>query len=254
MTRMTWMAVVMLGCQSQPVPEVSLGGAPFEVKDAVFFSTVAAFGLPSTFVVFGAQTELCRAFEDERNVCNARIAPDVHDGVIGALSRPVGVSTSLGWLTLRSGAEGAAVVVPDQIGLSTPGAALTVGGTPVVRSSKNRVVIEYFLTGDSATVAFESELVDGRPFRGRVEASWCPALDMVRRHNAGLGSGTRATRTPTFALVAQCGGESIEERCHPGPDGTEDCTCLRAGTTSTCTVKPDASRPRQSCCTLRFGE
>lgn len=257
MTRLVWMAAVVLGCQGQPVLEVSLGGAPFEVKDAVFYSTVSAFGQPSTFVVFGDRSELCGAFEDDQNLCNANIVPDVHDGVTGALARPVGGAQTLGWLMLRSGIEGPALVVPDQLGLATPGASLTRGAEPAVRSTKNRVVLEHVVAGASATVSFESELTDGRPFRGRVEASWCPALDMVRRHNESLRGPVGVSSSavpPDYVSVAQCGAESISAKCRENADGSEECTCLRAGATSTCRATPDPRRSHPSCCNLRFGD
>lgn len=258
MTRLGLLAIcVLCGCQGQPVLEVSLGQKPFEVKDAVYVSLMHSFGAPSTLVVFGDQPDLCQAFDDARNICNALVVPDVHDGFLSTLSRPVGVKRALGWLVLRSGTEGPALVVPDELGLATPGASLTPGAGPAIHATKNRAVIEHLFVGDSGTFSFESELSDGRTFRGRVEASWCPALDMFRRHNASLGQNRGTSGGPSgdgFVQVASCGTDSIEERCSAAVDGVEQCTCLRAGVTSTCSVTLDPAKRRESCCNLRFGD
>lgn len=262
MTRLGWLAVcVLCGCQGQPVLEVSLGQKAFEVKDAVFFSSMQGFGPPSTFVVFGDQPGLCQRFEDQRNVCNARIAPDVHDGLIGTLSRPVGVTGPVGWLVLRSGAEGPAVVVPDELGLSTPGASLTAGASPARHATKNRAVIEHLVAGDTAVFSFESELDDGQAFRGRVEASWCPALDMGRRHNmlerpAGTSSSfsyDASQQLTAWHDRAECQGETNESQCTISAAAVT-CTCVREGVTSTCSTTSQPDKWPSSCCNLRFGD
>ncbi|MBM4780314.1 MAG: hypothetical protein GQE15_21645 [Archangiaceae bacterium] len=261
MTRLTWLAVfVMCGCQGQPVLEVSLGGKAFEVKDAVFFSVVHHFGPPTTFVVFGDQPGLCRAFEDPRNVCNARIDPHVRDGLFGALSRPVDLTRPLGWLVLRSATEGPATVVKDDLELSTPGATLTEGPGSVLHAAKNHAVIEQLVAGDAAIVSFESELDDGRAFRGRVEAGWCPALDMVRRHTRlerPAGTSGSFSYDDTQRMIgrferSECEGETIESQCRGDATGVT-CTCVRDGVTSTCAGTSDANRSLVSCCNLRFG-
>lgn len=258
MTRLRWLAVcVLCGCQGEPVLEVSLGQKAFEVKDAVFFSFMFSTSPPTTLVVFGDQQGLCQAFEDPRNVCNAMLAPDVHDGFISTLSRPVGVTRPLGWLVMRSATEGPALVVPDGLGLATPGASFTMGQDRALRSVKNRAVIDHLVVGDSGTFSFESELSDGRAFRGRVEASWCPALEMVRRHNESLSQSGGINSGPSgdgFVQVATCGNDSIEERCSAAVDGVEQCTCRHAGVTSTCSITLDPTKRRESCCNLRFGD
>lgn len=262
MTRLGWIsAFVLCGCQGQPVLEVSLGEKAFEVKDAIFFSLTHNFGPPTTHVVFGGQTGLCQAFEDPRNVCNARIVPDVHDGLVSTLSRPVGVTGPLGWLVLRSGSEGPALVLPDDLRLGTPGASLTEGAAPVFRSTKNRAVIEQLVAGDSATFSFESELGDGRGFRGRVEASWCPALDMVRRHTMleqTAGTASSYGYDDSQQLVgwhdqAECQGETNVGDCTTTAT-VVTCTCRREGVTSTCSTSRDPDKWPSSCCNLRFGD
>lgn len=262
MRRLAWLVVVgVCACQGQPVLEVSLGDKTFEVKDAVFFSLQYATSPPTTLVVFGDQPGLCQRFDDVRNVCNARTVPDVHDGLVNALSRPVGVSAPLGWLVMRSATEGPAAVVPDGLGQGTPGASLTEGAQPVVHSTKNRVVIDQLVTGDVGTFSFQSELSDGRAFRGRVEATWCPALEMVSRHNrlthpAGTSGGIivdDAQKPTGWREQAECQGESIDARCLTTSSGVT-CTCTRAGVTSTCEGSGAPARGIVSCCNLRFGD
>jgi hypothetical protein len=142
--------------------EVSLGEQAFEVKDAVFFSLQHALAPPTTLVVFGDQPGLCQRVGDARNVCNARVAPDVHGGFVNALSRPIGVTRPLGWLVMRSATEGAALVAPDGLGLGTPGASLTEGAHAALHARKNRVVIEQLVAGDVGAFSFQSALSDGR--------------------------------------------------------------------------------------------
>lgn len=264
MARLVWIVgLVLCGCQAQPVFEVSLGKEPFEVREAIFYSsTYSSIAMPTTIVVFGDQRGLCQAFEDPRNVCNARMVPDLHDGLFDVVSRPIGVTEPLGWLALRTGAEGAALIAPDQNGLSTLGASLTHGHAPALHAPKNRVVIEHFVSGDSATFSFESELSDGRPFRGRLEATWCPALGMISRHHrlerpAGLSGG--AVLDSSNAVVGnvvrgECEGASIEGRCTISGPGEASCVCSRAGVTSTCQTTPDTVKALHSCCNLRFGD
>lgn len=262
MRRLAWLVVVgVCACQGQPVLEVSLGDKTFEVKDAVFFSLQYATSPPTTLVVFGDQPGLCQRFDDVRNVCNARTVPDVHDGLVNALSRPVGVSAPLGWLVMRSATEGPAAVAPDGLGQGTPGASLTEGAQPVLHSTKNRVVIDQLVTGDVGTFSFQSELSDGRAFRGRVEATWCPALEMVSRHNrlthpAGTSGGIivdDTQKTTGWRGEALCQGDSIESRCLTSSSGVT-CTCVRAGVTSTCEGRGDPTTGIVSCCNFRFGD
>ncbi|MBL8936864.1 MAG: hypothetical protein JNM69_20055 [Archangium sp.] len=262
MTRLGWIsAFVLCACQGQPVLEVSLGGKAFEVKDAVYFSLTHALGPPTTHVVFGDQPGLCQAFEDRRNVCNARVVPDVHDGLVNTLSRPVGVRRPLGWLVLRSGSDGPALVLPDDLRLGTPGASLTEGATPALHATKNHAVIEQLVAGDSATFSFDSELSDGREFRGRVEASWCPALDMVRRYNSlELPAGTSSSYVYDDAQQltgwhdrAECEGEVIDGQCTTTATSVT-CRCLREGVTSTCSTSRAPDKWPSSCCNLRFGD
>ncbi len=264
MARLVWIVgLVLCGCQAQPVFEVSLGKDAFEVREAIFYSsTYSPSAMPTTIVVFGARSGLCQAFEDPRNVCNARMVPDLHDGVFDVISRPIGVTEPLGWLALRSGTEGASLIAPDQNGLSTLGASLTHGQGPVLHAPKNRAVIEHFVSGGAATFSFESELSDGRPFRGRVEASWCPALGMFSRHNrlaqpAGLSGG--AVMDSSNAVVGnvvrgECEGASIEGRCTISAAGEASCVCARGGVTSTCQTTPDTVKALNSCCNMRFGD
>ncbi|MDP3233476.1 MAG: hypothetical protein Q8N26_11920 [Myxococcales bacterium] len=269
MTRLVWIAGLVLGgCQAQPVLEVSLGKDPFVVREAIFSSvTHSPFATPTTLVVFGDRSGLCQAFEDPRNVCNARIVPDLHDGVFDFISRPIGVTEPLGWLALRSDTEGASLITPDLLGLSTLGASLTHGQAPVLHAPKNRAVIEHFVGGDTATFSFESELSDGRPFRGRLEATWCPALSMISRYNNRLGQpdakpagvSGRAVLDSSNAVVgnvvqADCEGASVESRCTISASREANCTCERGGVTSTCQTTPDAVKALDSCCNLRFGD
>lgn len=255
--------LVLCGCQAQPVFEVSLGKEPFVVREAIFYSsTYPSIAMPTTLVVFGDRSGLCQAFDDPRNICNARLVPDLHDGVFDVISRPIGVTEPLGWLALRSGTEGASLITPDLLGLSTLGASLTHGQAPALHAPKNRAVIEHFVGGDAATFSFESELSDGRPFRGRVEATWCPALGMISRHNrlerpAGLSGG--AVMDSSNAVVgnvvqANCEGSRVDGRCTISASGEASCTCERNGVTSTCQTTPDTVRGLNSCCNMRFGD
>ncbi len=265
MARLGWIAgLVLCGCQAQPVFEVSLGKDPFEVREAIFFTVSYSplFAAPTTLVVFGNRSGLCQAFEDPRNVCNARTSPDINDGVFDVISRPIGVTEPLGWLALRSGIEGAALIVPDYSGVSTLGASLTHGQAPVIHAAKNRAVIEHFVGGDTATFSFESELSDGRPFRGRLEATWCPALGMLGRHNAMTPPGSigasvvvnDANDVVGNRFEAQCLGEMIDARCTITSKTDASCTCTKAGITSTCATTPAVVEGLGSCCNVRFGD
>ncbi len=49
---------------------------------------------------FARPRGLCQAFDVPRNVSNARIVTDLHDGVFDFISRPIGVTEPLGWLAL----------------------------------------------------------------------------------------------------------------------------------------------------------
>lgn len=250
--------VVLCGCQGQPVLEVSLGDKAFEVKDAVFFSLQHSLAPPTTLVVFGDQPGLCQRFDDARNVCNARMAPDVHDGLINTLSRPAGATRPLGWLVMRSATEGPALVAPDDLRLGTPGASLTEGAQPALHSTKNRVVIDQLVVGDVGTFSFQSELSDGRAFRGRVEATWCPALDMVNRYSkltqpAGNNSGPLPSPQLGRSERAECEGDLIDSQCLDSGRGVT-CSCTQAGVTSTCEGRRDPDKGIVSCCSFRFGD
>ena len=262
--RIEWLAVAMLwGCQGPGLPEVSLGRQPFEVREAIFFSSsVSAVAPPTTIVVFGDRSGLCQAFEDQRNICNARMVPDVHDGFVTSIARPIGVTEPLGWLALRSSTEGAALVVQDESGISTLGASLTHGTAPAVHASKNRAVIEHFVAGDTATFSFESELSDARAFRGRIDATWCSALGMLGRHNklllpAGTSGGAvlgGANEVVGNVVRGECEGATIEARCSIASATDASCTCSRGGVSSICATTPEAVKGLTSCCNLRFGD
>jgi len=262
--RFAWISVVLCcGCQGQSVPEVSLGRAPFEVREAIFFaSSLSWTAAPTTIVVFGDRTGLCQAFEDPRNVCNSRMVPDIHDGSSTSLSRPIGVTEPLGWLALRSATEGAALVVQDEWARSTLGASLTEGKSPALHAVKNRAVIEHFVAGDAATFSFESELSDGRAFRGRIDATWCSALGMFRRQTtlmspAGSSGGAvlnDANEVVGNVVRGECEGATIQGRCTITSGSEARCTCTRGDVTSTCTTTPDVVKGLTSCCDLRFGD
>lgn len=262
--RFAWLPIVVCcGCQGQSVVEVSLGQKPFEVREAIFFaSSVSPIAAPTTIVVFGDRSGLCQAFEDPRNVCNSRMVPDINDGFITSLSRPIGAPEPLGWLTLRSASEGSAVVVQDESGRSTLGASLTQAQSPALHAVKNRAVIEHFVAGDAATFSFESELSDGRPFRGRFDAQWCPALGMVGRanalvHPAGTSGGAvlnDAKEVVGNVVRGECEGATIEARCTITSGSEASCACARGDVTTTCATTPDVVKRLESCCNLRFGD
>jgi hypothetical protein len=264
--RLAWIPVVVFcGCQGQSVLEVSLGQQPFEVREAIFYSSSPRWTYnwePTTIVVFGNRSQLCQAFEDQRNVCNARLAPDINAGGFASFSRPIGVTESLGWLALRSATEGPALVVQDEFGTSTLGASLTQGQSPALHAVKNRAVIEHFVAGDAATFSFESELSDGRAFRGRIDATWCSALAMFGRlqklkQPAGASGGAvvnDANEVVGNAVRGDCEGATISGRCAITSTTEAACTCVREGVTSTCTTTPDVVKSLNSCCNMRFGD
>jgi hypothetical protein len=256
-------AVLICGCHAEPVFEVSLGRKPFEVRDAIFLSASVGPGViaATTVVVFGGRAGLCKAFEDNRNICNAFNLPDVDDAALTLVARPIGVTEPLGWLMLRSATEGSAEVVPDASGRSTMGASLTEGVTPAVRTTRNRAVIERLVAGGDGAFSFESELRDGRAFRGRIDATWCPALGMFGRHNALLPGGIGASVVLNDAndvvgnrVEAQCLGEMMDARCTITSKTDASCTCTKAGITSTCATTPAVVEGLGSCCNVRFGD